>query len=191
MKTPIIKIEYENEFKTFVTYWSKLYFYKLSEKYDTRISNKIYSPNDLKEFYIWKNGMILSKLKLKSFEDKILSKIEIINNFKLDVNFNIEEYLKEFKNVKFVWKIFLLHLIKPDKYPIYDQHIHRAYLYINKLNWINISEKIKDEEKSIFYFDSYLPFIEKEVKLKIKNIDEAMYTFGKFLNTENNRDILK
>lgn len=189
MKLPTIKKNYEKEFKNFVEYWSKLYYYNLSDKYDSRINNQTFSEDDLYELYFWKNGMKLSGPKLKSFNNKILKKIKIINEYKLNEKFDTKEFFIEFKDVSFVWKIFLLHIIKPKKYPIYDQHIHRTYLYINKLKWDNITANIRDKDKSTFYLDKYMPFIAKQNRMKIKNIDEAMFTFGKFLNTENQYQI--
>ncbi|PIY03049.1 MAG: hypothetical protein COZ21_11010 [Bacteroidetes bacterium CG_4_10_14_3_um_filter_31_20] len=82
-----------------------------------------------------------------------------------------------------VWKVFLLHTINPNKYPIYDQHIHRAFKFI-KFN--NEKEYLKsdytEKEKMDFYKNTYLKFVENHIAdLRIKKIDEAMYTFGRFL----------
>jgi hypothetical protein len=190
MKYPIIKLSHEKEFEVFVNYWSNLYYYEFSDKYDSRILKKKFSAEDLSELYIWKNGMRLSDAKSMSFKKNILSKLKTINKYKNSSDFKIIEFLKEFDNVSFVWKIFLLHLINPDKYPIYDQHIHRSFLYLNDLNWLNIGANLHANQKSDFYFNSYLPFIKEQNKIKIKMIDEAMFTFGKFINTENQHKIL-
>ena len=184
MKHPIIEITYKNEFVDFVNYWSELYFYEFSDKYNSRIKKEIFSEEDLSELYFWKNGMRLSGPKLNSFNVKILAKLEIINNFKISSNFKIHEFHYEFREVSFVWQIFLLHLIKPNEFPIYDQHIHRAFLYLNNLDWSNIGAALHPDLKAEFYFKTYLPFINKNNKIKIKMIDEAMFTFGKFINTD-------
>ncbi|WP_284035657.1 hypothetical protein [Neobacillus sp. 114] len=88
-----------------------------------------------------------------------------------------------------VWQIFLLHIIKPDYYPKFDQHTYRAYQYIK-------SGKIKEiaELKNInnFYFDTYLPFIHEKLNdiksqteriNRISKMDRALFAFGKFLKS--------
>ncbi len=58
--------------------------------------------------YTWKNGMNLSANKQESLENKILSKLDIINDFKNHGLPTLDFFLDEFKEVSFVWKIFLL-----------------------------------------------------------------------------------
>ena len=98
---------------------------------------------------------------------------------------------KEFKNLSAVWKIFLLHLINPNTYPIYDQHIHRTFLFIHNENWSNISnDTITNKDKEKFYFDRYLPFIQARNIKDLKQLDEAFFAFGQFLNTRNYATLL-
>lgn len=116
---------------------------------------------------------------------KILSKIEIINELRKH-DFKLDDFFESFKDVSAVWKIFLLHIINPDRYPIYDQHIHRAFRYLNNLDYRNIDHKsISDKNKIEFYTGEYLPFIESVIQphknIDIKKIDEALFTFGKFI----------
>lgn len=98
----------------------------------------------------------------------------------------MKEFKKEFKNVSTVWKIFLLHTIKPNKYPIYDQHIHRTFLFIHNEDWSNITnDTVTNKNKELFYFDRYLPFVESIDYSNLKKLDEAFFAFGQFLNTRN------
>lgn len=90
-----------------------------------------------------------------------------------------------------VWKIFLLHIIKPVIYPIYDQHIHRTFHYIHNEDWSNISnDTITNRDKEKFYFEKYLPFIQNSNLKDLKQLDEAFFAFGQFLNTRNYSTLL-
>lgn len=85
-----------------------------------------------------------------------------------------------------MWKIFLLHIIKPQEYPIYDQHIHRTFLFIHDKDFSNLSNtSINNKAKELFYFEEYLPFIQSHNIKDLKKLDEAFFAFGQFLNTRN------
>ena len=75
--------------------------------------------------------MVLSGGKQNSLDNKIKKKLFLINNLKTNDEIDLILFREEFKSLTTVWKIFLLHIIKPNVYPIYDQHIHRAFLYIH------------------------------------------------------------
>tara|TARA_R110001583_G_scaffold91457_2_gene233494 strand:+ start:2951 stop:3529 length:579 start_codon:yes stop_codon:yes gene_type:complete len=181
-----------NNLKDFITFWSKQYTYSNETAYYNSISKKIFSTADIQNLYVWKNGMRLSESKQKSINAKIKEKLPIINKFKSNDKIDIEGFKKEFKNLSAVWKIFLLHSIKPHKYPIYDQHIHRAFLYIHNEDWSNISNtSVTDKEKEVFYFERYVPFIESINVNDLKKIDEAFFAFGQFLNTRNYATLLQ
>ncbi|GAL65856.1 hypothetical protein [Jejuia pallidilutea] len=192
MKLQIINTAIANDFKGFVDSWSKLYSFSNEAIYRASISKKTLTKNDIQNLYEWKNGMRLSKPKQKSVDDKIKAKLSIINDFKNNDALDLEAFKKEFKKLTAVWKIFLLHIIKPTKYPIYDQHIHRTFLFINKEEWSNISNtSISNKAKEQFYFERYLPFIASQNIKDIKQLDEAFFAFGQFLNTRNYASLLQ
>ena len=178
--------------KDFVSFWSSQYAYSNESKYYTSISKDIFSETDIQNLYVWKNGMTLSTPKQQSLDIKIKDKLTLINNFKSKNEMDLQAFKKEFKNVSAVWKIFLLHIIKPNKYPIYDQHIHRTFLCINNEDFSNISnDTITNKNKEQFYFDRYLPFIEATNIKDLKKLDEAFFAFGQFLNTRNYAKLLE
>lgn len=191
MKLVILNNSSANDLNSFINSWSKLYSYSNEAIYNKSIAKVTFTKTDIQNLYKWKNGMKLSVLKQKSLDTKITSKLTIINAFKKSENLNLEDFQKEFKEVSAVWKIFLLHTIKPTKFPIYDQHIHRAFLFINNEDWTNISNSsITDKAKEKFYFNTYLPFIESQNINDLKKLDEA-FAFGQFLNTRNYGQLLK
>ena len=115
----------------------------------------------------------------------------MINTFRNSNMIEVEEFRKEFKDLTTVWKIFLLHIIKPSKYPIYDQHIHRTFLFIHNEDWSNISNtSINNKAKEAFYFNRYLPFIEEQQIKDVKQVDEAFIAFGQFLKTGSSSNLV-
>lgn len=167
------EINKSNDLNSFIETWSKLYSFSNEAIYKNTIFKEQFSKNDIQNLFVWKNGMKLSVLKQKSLNEKIKSKLKIINDFKSDDEINLNAFRKEFKNLNAtVWKIFLLHIIKPNKYPIYDQHIHRTFLFINNEDWSNISNtSITNNDKQEFYFNRYLPFIKANDIKDLKKLD--------------------
>lgn len=186
MKYPILQPIESHSLQEFIDFWSKQYYYPNNEHFYTQnIGKKSFERQDIIELYQWKNGMRLSTKKQESLEDKILFKLDIINDLKYHGLPVLDFFLEEFKEVSFVWKIFLLHIIKPNTYPIYDQHIHRAFKYLKAED-----SYIQEAGQHEFYFKHYLPFIEYEQIKDIKKLDEAFFAFGQFLNTKSYQNIL-
>ena len=183
---PILTKRQSGSLKEFISFWSKLYVYDNAVLYE-RIYNKTLSKDDLKDLYKWKNGMKLSQAKEKSLNTKIISKIEIVNNLRKSSNFDLEYFLKEFKQVSVVWKVFLLHILKPNRFPIYDQHVHRAYRFINNQSSDGIKASMNESVKLKFYFEEYYPFVRQSKITDLKKMDEAFFAFGQFINIGNQK----
>ena len=183
---PILTNIQSGSLQEFISFWSKLYVYDNAVLYE-RIHNTTLSDNDLKDLYKWKNGMKLSQAKEKSLNTKIISKIEIVNNLRAASNLDLEYFLKEFKQVSVVWKVFLLHILKPNRFPIYDQHVHRAYRFINNQSSNGIKASMNESVKLKFYFEEYYPFVRQSKITDLKKMDEAFFAFGQFINIGNQK----
>ena len=134
--------------------------------------------------------MKLSQAKEKSLNTKIIKKISIINSLRAITEIDLDYFLKEFKEVSVVWKVFLLHIISPSIYPIYDQHIHRAYRFMHNEASDGIKASMNEGTKLKFYIEEYYPFV-KESKIKdLKKMDEAFFAFGQFINLGNQKMLL-
>ena len=183
---PIIKQQKAKELHEFISYWSSFYDYPNDSLYNGCIWKSQFERNDILNLYVWKNGMRLSKQKQLSLEEKVLPKLILINKLKEEGSLDLNFFFNEFKSVSSVWKIFLLHIIKPNQFPIYDQHIHRAFLFIQGLDYSKISnDTISEKEKLVFYQESYLPYIKENNVTDLKKQDEAFFAFGQFLKTRN------
>ncbi|MFH2142409.1 MAG: hypothetical protein ABIJ97_08310, partial [Bacteroidota bacterium] len=170
-------------FIDFIDFWSKHYDIENDTKYNRNISVNTFDEDNIIRLFEWKNQMILSyrksNSKMTSLENKILSKLKIINEFR-ENGFVYDNFENEFSDVSFVWRKFLLHLISPNDYPIYDKNIHLAFEYI--VNTIYIDQET-------LYLD-YVAFLKQhKSKLKLKKIDEALISFGKFMNRKYNKSV--
>lgn len=187
----IIQTQSCSSITDFISHWSKYYSYYDDSKYKQNINQLQFSNTNLIALYQWKNGMTLSDGKKKSLQAKIINRIALINNHKqLDI-VNLENFNADFSDVSAVWRIFLLHTIQPNVFPIYDQHIHRTYNFIHNLEWRSINNTISDKSKLEFYFKIYLPFVQSLGVTDLKAMDEAFFAFGQFLNTRNQSKILE
>lgn len=183
---PILINRQTASLEEFISFWSELYVYDNAELYE-RIHNKTLSEDDLKDLYIWKNGMKLSQAKEKSLNTKIISKIDIVNYLRQASDFDLEYFLEEFKQVSVVWKVFLMHILKPHRFPIYDQHVHRAFRFINNQSSDAIKASMKESVKLKFYFEEYYPFVRESNITDLKKMDEAFFAFGQFINIGNQK----
>jgi hypothetical protein len=177
----------------FIGHWRKLYSYFDDNRYKQNIDKKEFTELNLEELFHWKNGMTLkgSGGKEKSLNEKILKRTDIINQYKKLSTIDLNQFNDEFSDLSAVWRIFLLHTIKPTIYPIYDQHIHRTFNYIHNLNWQSINNTIPNKTKLDFYYNTYLPYVQNLGVTDLKAMDEAFFAFGQFLNTRNQKFLLE
>ena len=187
IKLPIFQRIDQNDLKTFISFWSKFYSYPLENLYTETITKTTFNENDIQRLFIWKNGMNLSERKQNSLDTNIKAKLELINSYKINNNFTINEFLKKFNGLSVVWKIFLLHIIKPQEYPIYDQHVHRTYNFIHQLPYKTNS--VSNQDKENFYFKIYSTFILGLNQINLKKLDEAFFLFGKFIKINKNENL--
>ncbi len=164
--------------RNFVEFWSSLYdysqeaLYKLTEKEQFTLA-------DVQRLYEWKNGSRLSGKK-QELLNKIKNKLDTINELK--VHFNHEKFVSEFKDISAIWQIFLLHIIAPTKYPIFDQHVARSYYYIVENRCREIP--FKQTDKLNLYHKKYIAFFDGMAQENPrKKVDEALWAYGKFLKT--------
>jgi hypothetical protein len=131
---PLLKINTTDNFDEFVLNWESFYAYnpkdpRGNDLYLKNIVKEEFSIENINELFFWKNGMKLSGKKSEIVED-ICKEIKLINELKQSPPEHVISLLPKFMNRDGVWQIFLLHIIKPDYYPIFDQHTYRAYQYI-------------------------------------------------------------
>lgn len=155
----------------FVKHWSPKYVYSDHDKYLNNIGKPLTSSSR-RNLFEWKNGGVISKLKLKSISE----------NYPLKFPENMEErYLNHKLGGGAIWNIFYLHCFSPKIYPIFDQHNYRAMIYLKtgKIKEIPNSDKIKYE----LYKNEFIPFFYSLKNIDHRELDKALFSFGKFLKT--------
>jgi hypothetical protein len=184
-----VKLAFDSEisFEEFVSYWSRFYIYPLDYLYTERIAKKQFTSDDVTKLFIWKNARVFSQRKQLTL-DKINSKLGIVNELKR--NFSLDTFSEEFVDISAIWKLYLLHIIVPQRFPIFDQHVCRAYNFVvqNEIKEIPSANSSKEG----LYFESYVPFFNDVASEDIsrKKMDEALWTFGKFLKTDYGKTIV-
>jgi hypothetical protein len=92
-------------------------------------------------------------------------------------------FLNNFKDGGAIWRIFWLHCWDPN-FPIYDQHVHRAMIFIKDKDNGKMEElgKFNHAEKVVqLYLDRYLPFFDEFPQMENRKLDKALWRFGKSL----------
>jgi hypothetical protein len=177
MKLPTFEIS-PSSHGEFIRFWANLYTDKHEEHYSHNIGKKL-TPESVKELFLWKNSGNPSDLKNKSIEGNFVAKLEEVNNLPKETT--PEEFLKKFSRGGAIWRIFFLHIWQPEKYPIYDQHVHRAMMFLRDGKRMEIPTKT--QEKIATYLSDYIPFHGQFQDDGNRSVDKALWTFGKFLKS--------
>jgi hypothetical protein len=162
----------------FVAFWAQYYSYRLEHLYTDNIGRPFTSKR-VHALYEWKNGSRLAAPKLRSVERNYISRIAEVR--RLAPNTTAEEFLRRFPSGGAIWRIFWLHCWQPDRFPIYDQHVHRAMAYIEqrRLEEIPASNVMKVQS----YIERYLPFHQRFQGINARSVDCALWFYGKFVKS--------
>ncbi len=183
----IVNFKKANE-KSFILHWSEKYIYaektRAKERYE-KYHNLPISKIKLTEMFKWKNGLENISGNKTKLLNQFISKIKILK--RLENDWDIDLFLKHFSpDIKApIWNLFLTHILHPSKFPIYDQHVYRAqqFLITGQI------KELKNEERKIseLFFNDYKPYfnnLRRTAKTTLKQTDEALWAFGKFLKQQ-------
>jgi hypothetical protein len=184
MKYPVLKLnDRGTDMGDFIDFWSRFYRYsEIEALYDERIWKPVFDKKDIEKLFQWKNGMLINgHVKKQASVDKVIARLDNLNALK--ANFDLNAFKDLFFDISAIWQLFILHIIWPDLYPIFDQHVYRAQLFMETgvIGEIRESNTFKLEH----FYKYYLPFYAKfERELgAFRKLDMALWTFGKFLKT--------
>lgn len=169
----------------FINFWEKRYSDPREDIYEKNIDEKK-TRKVINELFEWKNGGKLSKKKSESVErnykpfDGVRKKE---SELKADPDF-----MRKMKQDSPIWRIFWLHCQNPLAFPIYDQHAHRAMKYLRGLKGEAAEIPNSNNKKIDLYFDEFRPFVEESFTKpttwrQMRQIDKALFAFGKFVKT--------
>ena len=154
-------------------FWSECYGYPQPHLYDANIRIPL-TADSIVELFTWKNGTPLSQKKAASVVANYVSAVNAIPMLA-----SVEDGRKYIKNVSggAIWRIFWLHCLNPDMFPIFDQHTYRA------MHWIKNGQVQElpayNPSKIQIYFDRYLPFWDEFEGVNERALDRALFAYGK------------
>lgn len=179
--------------KDFIHFWSDCYdFGKYSDDEYLKNLNKdgTLSPENVQFLFEWKNNKPLSKKKQKTV-DQIIENIFELNKFRQLPVISKEEFRKFWIFISMIikhgmiWRVFLLHITRPQDYPIFDQHVLRAWNYIK-------NDKIEELDKTLEFYNEYRIFffdLASKFEPDHRKVDQALMAFGQFLKTQFSKKI--
>lgn len=175
----------------FVNTWSPSYVYPMEDKYNNHVAHALETKEAFIELFKWKNGTgdKISQLKMKTvlgFWDKIDVLRDLKSGFRWDEAFNWEGFEREFQPQRSstIWKLFLLHLVNPYSFPIFDQHVYRAFKFFKDGVVKELPSSLSDVYQ--IYKGAYKGWfneLHNQYGLEPKKMDESFFAFGKMLKT--------
>lgn len=164
----------------FVAFWSARYQYNREHLYDNNIGQEL-TEQRIYELFEWKNGTRLSEPKQESVHTNFVERLGELNN--LPVDEAPLHFLQRFADGGAIWRIFWLHCWQPERFPIYDQHVHRAMVFIQE----GVIGEIPSNgpQKIESYIQNYLPFYGSFAGIDYRSLDKALWAFGRFIKMNN------
>lgn len=174
---PILAIQFVDE-QRFVEFWSARYPTVNEPTYQSNIGKQL-TENRLLDLFKWKNNGPIAKHKLDSIRRNY------IENKPIPPTIGDRNSLLAFiqKPGGAIWRIFWLHCHDHSRYPIFDQHVYRAMCRMTVGHASEIPTTNAAKAKA--YVDLYLPFLATFNYSDAKKIDEALWSYGKYLKGTN------
>jgi hypothetical protein len=173
--------------EAFVSFWADRYTGDDDEFYEANVGREL-TEDRIEAWFAWKSGkrnkngeMVLSEKKLSSIRRHFVSRRMELEQIAPDEP--ASSLMERFADGGVIHRIFWLHCWQPSRFPIYDQHVHRAMRFIQA----GVREEIpgRDALKVRAYIDQYMPFHAQFTVLPQRAVDKALWTYGKFLGEYN------
>lgn len=175
----------------FINFWASQETAEGRDKDDKLYKPYIGKPltaEGLRALYRWKNQGPLSAGKSLSVEINYIAYLETLR--RLPLTTEPSAFLDKFKNGGATWRIFLLHCWSQSKYPIYDQHVHRAMKFIQGRPRAEEEIDRNDSKKIHAYLNEDIPFFESFGVHGPRMVDRALWALGRFVKNTRFPDIV-
>jgi hypothetical protein len=162
--------------KVFIEFWSGRYTGYDDDFYEANVGQELTEERILR-WFAWKNGRRLSDRKRDSVLKNYVARRDELAA--IPAGETPAQTLARFSDGGAIWRIFWLHCWQPERFPIYDQHVHRAMRFIQA----GAIEEIPDydPDKIRAYVGQYMPFHVQFNGLPQRAVDKALWAFGKFI----------
>ena len=166
--------------EAFIEFWAARYTGYDDDFYEANVGQELTEARIL-EWFEWKNGTPLSGPKKNSVMRNFVARRNELAL--LTQEETVSKLLARFSEGGVIWRIFWLHCWQPARFPIYDQHVHRAMQFIQA----GVREEIpvNDRDKIRSYIEQYMPFHARFDGLPQRAVDKALWAFGKFVGENN------
>jgi hypothetical protein len=166
--------------RSFIDFWADRYAGYDEKFYDANVGQELTEERVL-GLFVWKNGKPLSKRKRESVIRNFISRRDELEQVSPDES--ASNLLRRFSKGGVIFRIFWLHCWRPVRFPIYDQHVYRAMRFIES----GVLDEIprNDARKIRTYLDNYISFQSGFDGATSRQVDKALWAFGKFLKENN------
>jgi hypothetical protein len=183
-------LKQEDDPAIFVEFWSRRYNYESESIYREYIKRPL-TPESARKLFAWK-AMRLNRKSIEAgdnpFVEAVVANLERFCSLPLNTPEDATNFLsKELEGKGMIWKIFALHIMHPDRYPIFDQNVYRAMNYLRDGTIKEIPRKNGD--KLTNYINEYLPFFNSHGHYEDRKLDKALFSFGQFLKVYRRQEI--
>ncbi len=174
---PILAVQLVDE-QRFIEFWSARYPAKSDPVYQASIGKPL-TEKRLLHLFEWKNGSRIARHKLASIRRNYVERRPVPPI--LGDSGSLLSFIQQPGGA--IWRIFWLHCYCPLTYPIFDQHVYRA---MRRLSTGCAAEvPASNAGKAAAYVGEYLPFHATLKWSNRKQVDEALWSYGKYLKGEN------
>jgi hypothetical protein len=167
-----------NAVPIFVNNWAGVFPLPDEENYRVHLRKKVHDEESLRFLFHWK-FRVAQGSKKEEWLITVLQKIALINEWKQQKAFDPQVILSAFPGLPSEWKLFLLHLLQPEKYPFFSAYTMAAYASVTENDLKSVARKRREK----FYLEIFIPFIRQEFyDIPMHKTDQALYAFGKFIS---------
>ena len=168
--------------EAFVDFWRCRYDVSAEHLYRDNI-DEVKTEQVILNLFMWKNSGKLSAKKLRGVKEKYKPFNKVRK--RLTRLYDDDALLSELTSRESViWDVFWLHCQDPLEFPIYDQHTHRAVMYI-RADTDDLEIPEYNKRKARAYVEVFRPFLKEFASnptiCEARRIDQALFAFGKFL----------
>jgi hypothetical protein len=171
-----------------VEFWARKYR-DPNEHIYIEFINGTHTDESLDRLFYWKIGAKDYKKNIVSAYKNFISRRQLLGTLPDDIS--AEAFLAQFPSGGPIYRIFWLHCCYPNRFPIYDQHVHRTMTYLER----GSADELEDysaHRKIDVYLREYLPFYTTFSTLNFtfepardgvrgRKADRALWWFGKCL----------
>ena len=162
----------------FVNFWSDLYHDPRQCAYEELIHQPL-TPTTAKKLFCWRSKTGYTRPQHQLIEQEFTSKVYLLK--KIPRNTSPEGFLMRFPRGGPMLRTFWLHLWQPDRYPLFDSHIHRGVCHVLAIEHQELST-LGEMGQLHAYLDLYLLLHQSFKNTEARKTDHAFHALGKFLS---------